>query len=137
MVDLVGQRIVRKPAASTQFMHKEKGMKTISQQQNGGALNNVSTSRLMLMMAAILAFCVPDVLYAATTGVEFQGLYDFVYGAATGYLGRAIAIVGGLIGLGFGAASGKPVIAIVGIVLAVFGALGPTIVNTIFASAVI
>jgi len=80
---------------------------------------------------------VPTAVFAATTGSEFQAVYDFIHGAATGYLGRSIAIAGGLIGLGFGAASGRPVIAVVGIVLAIFGALGPSIINTIFGSALI
>lgn len=74
---------------------------------------------------------------AATTGAEFQAFYDFIYDAATGYLGRGIALTGGLIGLGYGAASGKALPAIAGIVLAMFGALGPTIVNSLFASAII
>ena len=93
--------------------------------------------RWVVAALAVLVLMVPILGHSSTTGVEFQQVYDFVYGAATGYLGRSIAIVGGLIGLGFGAASGKPVIAVVGIVLAVFGALGPVIINTIFASAVI
>lgn len=74
---------------------------------------------------------------AATTGGEFQAFYDFIYNAATGYLGRGIALTGGVIGLGVGAASGKALPAIIGIVLAIFGALGPTIVNSLFASAII
>jgi len=77
------------------------------------------------------------VLTAATTGVEFEAVYTFVYDAATGYLGRAIAIAGGLIGLGVGAATGRPVAAIIGIVLAIFGALGPAIIDTIFATATV
>jgi conjugal transfer pilus assembly protein TraA len=87
-----------------------------------------------------LLFCamlLPTAVFASTTGAEFQAVYDFVFNAATGYLGRSIAIAGGLIGLGFGAASGKPVIAVVGIVLAIFGALGPAIINGIFGSALI
>lgn len=75
--------------------------------------------------------------FAGTTGAEFQEVYDFVYNAATGYLGRAIAIAGGLIGLGVGAATGRPVAAIIGVVLAIFGALGPAIINTIFSTATI
>lgn len=96
-----------------------------------------TSQKMALLLAAALVCCLPEVVLAATTGAEFQGLYDFVFDAATGYLGRAIAIVGGLVGLGVGAASGKPVIAIVGVVLAVFGALGPAIVNSVFGSAII
>lgn len=92
------------------------------------------------IVVGVLLFCaalLPTAVVASTTGAEFQAVYDFVFGAATGYLGRAIAIAGGLIGLGIGAGTGKPVIAVVGIVLAIFGALGPAIINSVFGSALI
>jgi len=88
--------------------------------------------------AALLAILLlPGIALAATTGAEFQSAYQFFYDAATGYLGRGIAIVGGLIGLGYGAAKGSPLPAILGVILAVFGALGPTIIDAIFGSAVV
>ena len=80
---------------------------------------------------------IPGVALAATTGPEFQGAYQFFYDAATGYLGRGISIVGGIIGLGIGAARGSAIPAIIGVILAVFGALGPTIIDSIFGSAVV
>ena len=90
-----------------------------------------------------LAF-LPEIALAAsigtgggTGGTEFQPFYDFIYAAATGYLGRSIAIVGGLIGLGIGAGTGKALPAVIGVFLAIFGVLGPTIVNAIFTSATI
>lgn len=93
----------------------------------------------------MLAFAVlPGIASAASIGVgggtggtEFQAFYDFIYEAATGYLGRSIAIVGGLIGLGIGAGTGKALPAIIGVFLAIFGVLGPTIVNAVFTSATI
>jgi len=87
--------------------------------------------------ALTLGLVVPAVALASTTGSEFQVFYDFVYNAATGYLGRGLAITGGLIGLGIAAATGKVVIAIIGVVLAVFGILGPQIINALFGSAVV
>jgi conjugal transfer pilus assembly protein TraA len=99
------------------------------------ALSAGTKTKKFALLAMVLAF--PTVASAATTGAEFQAVYDFIYNAATGYLGRSIAIAGGLIGLGIGAATGKAIPAIIGIVLAIFGALGPSIVNSIFASAVI
>ncbi len=87
--------------------------------------------------AFAVAMMMPVVAMAATTGAEFQVFYDFVYNAATGYLGRGIAITGGLIGMGIAAATGKVVIAIIGVVLAIFGILGPQIVNALFGSAII
>jgi len=97
-------------------------------------MNALVIEQVLMAIGLMLAF---GTAQAATSGVEFQGLYTFVYGAATGYLGRSIAIVGGLIGMGYGAASGKALPAIIGIILAIFGALGPTIVDSIFNSALI
>jgi conjugal transfer pilus assembly protein TraA len=68
---------------------------------------------------------------------SFEAIYNFVFTASTGYLGRSIAITGGIIGLGFGAAVGKAMPAVLGIVLAVFGSLGPKIINTIFETAIL
>jgi len=93
--------------------------------------------------ALVLIFFAPTVFASTignsggTGGTEFQAFYDFVFAAATGYLGRSIAIVGGLIGLGIGAATGKGIPALIGIFLAIFGVLGPTIVNALFTSATI
>ena len=85
----------------------------------------------------VLLVALPGVALAATTGAEFQTAYQFFFDAATGYLGRGIAIVGGVIGLGIGAARGSALPAVIGVVLAIFGALGPTIIDSIFGSAVV
>ena len=85
----------------------------------------------------VLLVVLPGAAGAAVTGPEFQGAYEFFYDAATGYLGRGIAIVGGIIGLGIGAARGSAIPAVIGVILAVFGALGPTIIDSIFGSAVV
>lgn len=86
----------------------------------------------------------PACVFAATLGVgggtggsEFQPLYNFIYTAGTGYLGRSISLIGGLVGLGIGAATGKGLPAVIGVFLAIFGVLGPTIVNALFTSAII
>lgn len=100
-------------------------------------MNQGDKKGMTVAIVAALMVLLPQFAFASTTGGEFKAVYDFVNNAATGYLGRAISIAGGLIGLGFGAATGKATPAIVGIVLAIFGALGPTIVDTIFASALI
>ena len=104
---------------------------------DGRQNNNKGQNAITIILLLFCMMLLPAVAFAATSGDEFKGIYDFVFEAASGYLGRAIAIAGGLIGLGFGAATGRPVIAVVGIVLAVFGSLGPAIINTIFSSALI
>ncbi|RME81015.1 MAG: conjugal transfer protein TraB [Caldilineae bacterium] len=76
----------------------------------------------------------PDIASAATAAAdtEFARLYTFVSDAATGNLGRALAITGGLFGLAIGATTGRAMVAALGVVLAIFGSLGPTIINAIF-----
>ena len=89
------------------------------------------------MSLALLLMWMPLFAHAGSTDTEFQSVYTFVNAAATGFLGRSICIVGGIIGLGLGAASGKALPAIVGIVLAMFGSLGPSIVDSIFPAALV
>jgi conjugal transfer pilus assembly protein TraA len=84
-----------------------------------------------------LLMLLPLAAAASTTGAEFIAFYQFIYDAATGYLGRGIAITGGLVMMGVAAGTGKVVLAAAGMVLAIFGALGPTIIDQIFGSALI
>ena len=109
-----------------------------------GVFNLRLSRKVAVLLGILVASLLPGVVLAANIGVgggtggtEFQAFYNFVYNAGTGYLGRSIAIVGGLIGLGIGAATGKGMPALIGIFLAIFGVLGPTIVNALFTSALI
>ncbi|MDM4770892.1 hypothetical protein [Solimonas sp. SE-A11] len=108
-------------------------MKTLAIQYEGMDLRQ----KRNLMLALSAALMLPMAADAATTGGAFLTFYNFIFQAATGYLGRGIALTGGIIGLGMGAATGKALPAAIGIVLAIFGALGPAIVNSIFSSAVV
>lgn len=90
-----------------------------------------------VVVALLMSLVFQSAANAGTTGVEFKGVYDFIYGAATGYLGRAICIFAGVVGISIGAAMGKAMPAIIGVILAIFGTLGPAIVNSLFKSALI
>jgi hypothetical protein len=96
--------------------------------------NTRNTSQLFVAFAAVF---LPGLALAATTGGEFQAFYDFIYGAASGYLGRGLAITGGVFGLAYGIGRGSALPAVLGIILAIFGVLGPTIINALFSSATI
>lgn len=98
-------------------------------------LKRVSPKNLVHFFGITLL--IPGIALAATSGGEFQAFYDFIYDAATGYLGRGLAITGGVFGLAYGIGKGSPLPAVLGIVLAIFGMLGPTIVNALFSSATI
>lgn len=96
----------------------------------------IHTAKQAAVAVAILCVACSPAL-ASTSGSDFEGVYTFIYDAATGYLGRAIALFAGVVGLALGAASGKAMPAIMGVILAIFGTLGPTIINSLFGSALI
>ena len=89
------------------------------------------------VLIAITVLFLPGLVLASTTGGEFQAFYDFIYDAASGYLGRGLAITGGVFGLAYGIGRGSALPAVLGIILAIFGMLGPTIINALFSSATI
>ncbi|MDQ3232862.1 MAG: hypothetical protein M3Q07_13675 [Pseudobdellovibrionaceae bacterium] len=86
------------------------------------------------------AVLLPTLAFAAGTtegATAFQSALTFISDAASGTLGKTIAITGGVIGLGTGAATGRALPAAAGIILAIFGAQGPKIIDTIFGTAII
>ena len=100
------------------------------------------TAKFVLLSSVLLLMMVVESHAAATGGSttadkDFQTIYDFIYNAATGYLGRAIALFGGIVGLAVGASSGKAMPAIMGVILAVFGTIGPQIIESLFKTALI
>ena len=95
---------------------------------------------LMLIVFMLLTGVAEAASFGGNTGTGgdvFKPFYDFIYAAATGYLGRALAITGGLIGFGMGAFAGKPILALSGVMLALFGVFGPVIADSFFTSALI
>ena len=64
--------------------------------------------------------------------------YDyFMYGVATSYIGRGVAITGGTLALIAGGMSGNFKLALIGVPLALFGIFGPGIADSFFTSALI
>ncbi|MBF0315137.1 MAG: conjugal transfer protein TraB [Oligoflexia bacterium] len=92
---------------------------------------------MLSVMAVALLVVDPSLVHASTSGTEFTALHEFVANAASGYLGKSIAIIGGLVGLGLGAATGKAMPAVSGVVLAAAGMIGPKVIDQVFAGAII
>lgn len=84
-----------------------------------------------------LALLSLDVIAATTTDAWANSGYDFIYAAATGKFTRAVCIAGGIIAIITAAGSGRYIVALGGVVLAMFGFLSPTLINAIFGTALI
>ena len=91
---------------------------------------------LMGLSFIILLIVVADMASAGTTATEFQSVYTKVKDWITGYLGKAIALMAFLIGLGVWVVKSSPLPAVAGVVFALFVAFGPAVIEGI-ATAVI
>ena len=74
---------------------------------------------------------VTDIAIAGTTATEFQSIYTKIKGWVSGYLGKAIALMAFLIGLGVGVVKSSPLPAVAGVVFALFVAFGPAVIEGI------
>ena len=92
----------------------------------------------MLVLALGICFTVlmTGAAVAGTSGTEFQGLYDLLFGWAQGYLARAIAIAASIAGALYGLAKQNPMLAITGVIFAVILSIGPGIINGILTAVV-
>lgn len=95
--------------------------------------------KLVLMVAVMaLVALVSATANAATPGDAWaSAAFTFINDMATGNVVRGICIVGGLLGMMAAAANGKPILALSGVVLAIFGFLSPTMINAVFGTALI
>lgn len=73
---------------------------------------------------------------AGTTGTEFQDLYDLVHDWATGYLGRAIALIFLLVGLGVGIVRGSVMGAVGCLAAAMCLLIAPSVVEGILTAVI-
>ncbi|NNM50701.1 MAG: conjugal transfer protein TraB [Pseudomonadales bacterium] len=74
---------------------------------------------------------------AATNDVWAQQAYTMFLNMATGYVGRSICIVGGMLGMLWAMGSGKLTMALLGVGGAVFGVFSPTLINALFGAVTI
>ncbi len=100
----------------------------------------MKNKELCILISLVIVALAPNLTWAASVTAAdpmFKDLYDFATGMANGYFARGVAITGGLIGLVMAATMGKVMPALVGVPLGVVGYLGPSIVDKMYASALI
>ena len=73
---------------------------------------------------------------AGTDGTEFQDLYTMVKGWTNGYLGRSIALVFLLIGLGVGVVRGSIISAVGCIAAAMCLLIAPSVIESIISAVI-
>lgn len=73
---------------------------------------------------------------ASQTGTEFSMLYDIVYNWSTGYLGRSIALIFLLIGLGVGVIRGSIMGAVGCVAAAICLVVAPEVVEGILTAVI-
>jgi conjugal transfer pilus assembly protein TraA len=90
-------------------------------------IKQLHQQKLQLLLA--VAMLAPLSAFAGTTGTEFQALYNWILGIATGYAARAISIAAVVIGALMSLGKGSPMPILAGIGFAVFLAYLPGVVN--------
>lgn len=86
---------------------------------------------LFVMLAAVSGSAL-----AGTTGEEFEQLYNLVNDWATGYLGRAIALIFLLVGLGIGVLRGSLIGAVGCLGAAMCLLIAPTVIEGILTAVI-
>jgi len=94
---------------------------------------NVS-KRDLLMAALLIGAC--GIAMSATTGSEFQGLFNRLSDWTSGFLGRSLSFAAFLVGLGLGMARGSALPAVVGIVVALMTSVAPGVINGMLSATV-
>ena len=85
---------------------------------------------------ALTALVASSPAFAGTDGTEFQDLYTMVKGWTNGYLGRSIALVFLLIGLGVGVIRGSIISAVGCIAAAMCLLIAPSVIESIISAVI-
>lgn len=85
---------------------------------------------------ALTALVASSTVFAGTDGTEFQDLYTMVKGWTNGYLGRSIALVFLLIGLGVGVIRGSIISAVGCIAAAMCLLIAPSVIESIISAVI-
>lgn len=89
-----------------------------------------------LSLVALTALLASSSVFAGTDGTEFQDLYTMVKGWTNGYLGRSIALVFLLIGLGVGVIRGSIISAVGCIAAAMCLLIAPSVIESIISAVI-
>lgn len=87
---------------------------------------------LLAITLAVMSVVVPDVAFAANGDTDFQDLYTMLQNWSQGTLGRSIALMFLLVGLGVGVIRGSIMGAVGCIAAAMALFIGPQIIDNIF-----
>lgn len=102
------------------------------------SLKNMFSRRTLKLAAAggALALVGTSAFAGATSGPEFQALYDMLVGWAEGYLGMALAVAAFITGAAIGFAKSTAMPALVGVVFAIVFSIGPGIITGMFGAVI-
>ena len=103
----------------------------------GLTLNARSTGLSLRGMWMVLFFTLfAGAAVAGTTGTEFKPIFDLLTGWIGGYLGRTIALAAFIIGVGYRAFKQNGLIALGGILFAIFILIIPGVLNSMLAATI-
>lgn len=88
------------------------------------------------LMVGGLLLLLTGLALAGTTGTEFQVFYQLVTDWMGGYLGRGLALLAVLIGVGSGIFRGSLMLALIGIGVAMVLFVAPNVINGILGAAI-
>jgi conjugal transfer pilus assembly protein TraA len=92
-------------------------------------MNTVNYALVAGLVAFSMLLVPAGELLAATTGSEWQTVFNRLSGWASGFLARSLAFIALLVGIGIGIAQGSAMPAVMGVVVALMASVFPAIAN--------
>ena len=92
-------------------------------------MNATNYAVLAVLLAMSMLIVPAGELLAATTGSEWQTLFNRLSGWTSGFLARSLAFIALLVGICIGIAQGSAMPAVAGVVVALMASVFPAIAN--------
>ncbi len=99
-------------------------------------LTQRNKSTLLMAGLAVVALLAAGAAVAGTTGTEFLPIYTLLSDWIGGYLGRTIAFLGMILGIGAAAMAQRPVLGLVGLFFGVLVLIIPTVLNSMLTAVI-